>query len=356
MRWPWQKSNKRASANYTDAVVAALLTQVQGTASATAGATAALEACASLYAACFSAATVKGPARSESLLKPALLAHFARHLIRAGESVHVFEVVDGKPLMLPAATWDIRGGWNPDTWQYRVDIFGPSGSTTRHVPAAQVLHLKYAIDPARPWMGLGPMQWASATGTLAGGLESTLAAESKAPSAQLVPVPLNPGAEDDDTDPLKTLQSQIANAKGKALLVETTAAGWGEGMGSAPQKDWSQIRIGPDWPKVLQDTRADVSMAVAKACNVPPALLDARAQGTAQREALRRFAHLGVEPLARIIEPDLAAALGGEVVLDFGALMASDLAGKARAIKGLVEAGLPLTEATAVAGLMGYRD
>ena len=41
------------------------------------------------------------------------------------------------------------------------------------------------------------------------------------------------------------LKGDIAGARGKALLVETSAAGWGEGRASAPQRDWMASRLGP---------------------------------------------------------------------------------------------------------------
>ena len=52
-----------------------------------------------------------------------------------------------------------------------------------------------------------------------------------------------------------------------------------------------------------------------------------------------------------LVAAELAAKLDRPGLrLDFGALMASDLAGKARAIKGLVEAGVDLTQAMMIAG------
>lgn len=177
-----------------------------------------------------------------------------------------------------------------------------------------------------------------------------LANEAGAPSAQILPVPQDGGGGDDD-DPLKMMKSDLANAKGKLVMTETTSGGWSQGTPNAPKGDWEQRRIGPDWPEVLRKTRLDIEQSVYAACSVPAVLMDKRAEGTSQREGLRRFAHLGLEPLARIVEAELADKLETAVHLDFAPLMASDLAGKARAIKGMVEAGLALDKALEIAGV-----
>ena len=185
-----------------------------------------------------------------------------------------------------------------------------------------------------------------------GRVESGLANEAGAPPAQLLPVPEGPKDPESDDDPLAKLRRDIGKAKGKPVLVETTAAGWGEGMGGAPRRDWEQKRVGADWPDVLRATRDDCFQHVAAACNVPGVLLDPRAEGTSQREGLRRFAHLGLEPLGELVAAELAAKLDAPgLKLSFAPLMASDLAGKARAIKGLVDAGVELPAAVAIAGL-----
>ena len=160
------------------------------------------------------------------------------------------------------------------------------------------------------------------------------------------------GAAGGDDDPLAELKADIGKARGRALLVETTAAGYGQGPAGAPRRDWEQRRVGAEWPDVLRATRGEVFEHVAHACNLPAVLLDSRAEGTAQREALRRWVHLAVEPMGDLVAAELAAKLDRPGLrLDFAPLMASDLAGKARAIKGLVESGLELPAATAIAGL-----
>ena len=345
----FRRSEKRAG--YTDSFVSALLSVASGENIQGAGQTAALEACAALYASCFAAARVEGDAVAVSALGPYCRASIARRMIARGEFLGLIEVGGSVVKLLEAVSRDVRGLTpDPAGWVYRLYIYGPSGARTRVVPAAGVVHARYADDPAQPGCGIGPLAWAATTGSLAGRVEAMLNNEAGAPSAQLLPVPAD-GGDGSDTDPLVKLKQDLATAKGGNVLVETTAAGWGQGMSGAPRQDWEQRRIGASWPDVLRSTRRDVAEAVATACNVPFVLLDPQAEGTSQREGLRRFAHLSVEPLARVVEEELEMKLG-RVRFDFGPLMASDIAGKARAVRGLVDAGIPLAEAVAVTGLM----
>lgn len=354
MRWPWtRKTEKRAS--YGDSVVSALVAAAQGESVKDAHTTAALEACAALYAAAFAVATVDGaPGMVSAALTPPVRALIARNVIRRGEDLHLLEIQGGDLALLPVGAHDVRGGPDQASWWVRADLFGPSGNITRLVPWEGVLHCRYSVDPSRPWVGVSPLGWASQTGKLAGGLESTLANESAAPSAQVLPVPQDGGDDegDEDEDPLHHMKGDLANAKGGVMLVETTAAGWGEGDAAAPRQDWQQHRLGADFPDVLRSTRADVFDAVAAACNVPAALLDKRAEGTSQREALRRFQHVGLAPLGEIIAAELRQKLEAPGLrFDFTPLMASDLAGRARAVGIFVKAGVGKDEALRLAGL-----
>ena len=65
-----------------------------------------------------------------------LLSMVGRALVRRGELVTVLDVsaLDGAVTLAPAGTWDVRGGWRPDSWRYRCDLFGPSGNITRLLP------------------------------------------------------------------------------------------------------------------------------------------------------------------------------------------------------------------------------
>ena len=228
--WPSKRIEKRQGA-YTDAVVAQILSRAGGSVPDP-SAIAALEIAAGLWSRSFGAATVKP---SISAITASMLACISRELIRAGEVVFAIEVSrDGRFSFHPAGSWDVVGGTSPESWRYRLDLFGPSGSTTRIYPWESVLHFQFAHDRVdSPWQGLGPLQYASSTGKLAGGLERLLGQEVSARSGYVIPVPAD-GGDDSEDDPLASLKTDIAALDGSASLVETVASSWGEGRGAAP--------------------------------------------------------------------------------------------------------------------------
>ena len=77
MRWPWQKE-ERATQPFSDSVIQAIITAAEGTTTPDPSAIGALETAASLYAACFAAASVNAPA-----LTPGVRALLARQPYQA---------------------------------------------------------------------------------------------------------------------------------------------------------------------------------------------------------------------------------------------------------------------------------
>ena len=347
MRWPWSKPQTRASAPYTDAIISSIVSAAGGTATGNPGAIAALETAAGLWARAMQAATL---APDIPAITPSILGLIARDLIRRGESVFALEVEGGIPVLRPAGSWDVRGSWREADWWYRLDLFGPSGNVTRFVPSDAVCHFRFAIDPARPWLGLGPLQWARLTGTLAANLELRLGEEAGAPVGHLLPVPASGAAEGDD-DPLADLESDMVKAKGSTLTVETTAGGFDEGRDAAPRRDWETKRYGADPPQVLPTLRTEAGLAVLNACGVPVSLAT-DADGTSQRESWRRFIMGSVEPVARMVAQEIASKLDAPGLrFGFDSLWAHDLAGRAASFKAMVTAGMEIERAVALSGL-----
>lgn len=356
MRWPWRRATpeperetRDSGGGFSDAVLRLIEAQAAGKAADTAS-TAAMEAASGSLSRAFASATVSGAAHVREAVTPGFLAQVGRDLVRSGESMHVIDVSrSGRVALLPCSSWHFEGGARPDTWTVRATFYGPSTSTTRHVPYSGVVFATWGSRPGTPYVGSGPLSWASITARLQSETERALADEAGGPIANLLAIP-DDGGDGGDDDPLKMLKADIAAARGKAVLVETTAAGWGEGMSAAPRRDWTASRLGANPPEALAMIRRDAFEAVLAACGTPPSLfLDS--DGTAQREAVRRW-HLGtVLPLAVLLEAELAEKLEGDCRLKFDAYPL-DLAGRAQAFQKLVAGGVAVTEALATSGLL----
>ena len=350
MRWPWSRREKRDSGgDFSDMVVRLIEAQAAGTA-ADASSTAAVEAASGALSRAFASAEVVGEPWVAEAVTPGVLAQVGRDLIRSGDSMHVIRMGrDGMVTLIPASSWHWEGSHDPDSWTVRATCYGPSTSTTWDLPASGVVFVRWGSTPGQPYVGTGPLSWAHTTARLQSEAERSLADEAGGPLAQLLAVPQD-GGDDGADDPLKMLKGDIAGARGRALLVETSAAGWGEGRASAPQRDWMAARLGPMPPESMATIRKDAFEAVLAACGTPPSLF-VDSDGTSQREALRRW-HLGtVLPLARLVEHELSLKLETPVKLRFDNYPL-DLAGRAQAFQKLVAGGVAVQEALIVSGLM----
>ena len=318
----------------------------------------ACEIAAGMFARAFAAAEVEpGGARLDALT-PAVLSSMARRLITGGEWLASIEVEGGAVELREASSWDVRGGPAADGWRYTVTTAGPSSSTTEVIPADGVVHVRYATRPGEPWRGRPPLSFAEDSRALAAALERRLGQELAGPVGQLIALPQDAGADDGEGEgegegATATLRRELAGLAGRLALVETTAAGWGEGRAAAPSSDWTVRRLGADPPAALGLLRAAVEACVLGVLGVPPGLADASADGTAQRESYRRWLHGSVQPLARLVEHELSAKLETDARLSFRRLEAGDVAGRARAWRGFVgkEASMPDGEARKLAGL-----
>ena len=65
------------------------------------------------------------------------------------------------------------------------------------------------------------------------------------PVAQLLSVP-HDGGDGEAGDALAMLKKDIGSARGRALLLETVAAGWGDGASASPHRDLVANRLGPN--------------------------------------------------------------------------------------------------------------
>ena len=358
MRWPWQREKRQVAADttsstaYTDARIAAILAAAGGDASADVNAIAAAEIAAGLWGRAMASATVEPRTPATAALAPAVLELMGRELVRKGEALFEIAVMGGEARLIPVSWWDVYGSYQPETWEYQITLAGPDQTSTRRVGAERVVHVRYATTPTEPWRGVSPLAHSRVTSDLAAMLETRLSQEASASVGAFVPVPQDGGAGSEG-DPLAVLKGDIAAAKGRAVLVETTSGGWAEGRQAAPQRDWESKRFGANPPAVLDSLRSNSARHVLAACGVPIELVEP-AEGSGAREAFRRFLHATISPAAALVQEELREKLDTpELVLGFDSLFAADVQGRARAWRSLAgnEASLDPQTAARLVGL-----
>ena len=350
MRWWWQPE-KRSGA-YSDAIVSALLARASGTTKGNPSALSGLEIAAGLWSRALSTARVEPNDLVTRVISPAFLSDVGRALIRHGESLWGISLDAGRVVLTPACSWDVSGGPLERTWRYSLELAGPSGSETVNLPSEAVLHFQFGHDPDRPWAGVSPLGFAASSAASAAGLEQRLSEELSGPVANLLPIPAD-GGDGSDDDPLAELKNDIANAKGSAILLETTAGGYGEGKAAAPLSDWTPKRLGAEPPDVLAKLRAEGAAGIIAACGVPPSLATSNSDGSAQKESFRRFVASSVRPKGVEISNQLSEKLEREITFNFDELRADDIVGRARVVKALVESGFSVKDAAQAALFLG---
>ena len=340
------------AASYTDAILQVLTDRAAGADKAIPTATGALEAAAGLVARAFASARVEGPAEYVSALSPSLLALVGRALMRYGETVLAIDLRAGRIMLSPSQNHNVTGGYDPASWRYWVHLPGPSTTNSRRdVPADGVLHFRYAVDPSRPWEGIGPLQSASLAGRLSAATMGMLADEAGGPRGYVAPLPNTDGGDGGEDDPNAELKSDLKTLNGGLALVESMANDWQSGNPRAPRRDWAVSRLGADPPAGLVDLSAQATREVLAACGLSPGLFDARAAAAA-REAWRQALFGVIAPLGRLVEAELQAKLDGGISLSWDELRASDIQGRARAFRSLTgaEGGIDAAKAAEIVG------
>ena len=321
--WPF---SRRESRSYTDVVLEALASEA---ASETTGAsrTGAVRACSGLLARAFASADVAPEGPRTQPLTPSVLSRIGRDLVECGSSVWRIRVTERDGLSLVnLANWEkTRQGY------YRFE----GGGRTRSLPPDSVLHFRWAGSDRPPWAG--------ATGSLLGGIERTLSEESAHKSAYLLPLPGDPA----DSVALKTA---IQNRKGNSLVVRTLQGGLGDRQ-EAIRAEYLQRRIGQDPPEMLLRLRQAAESTIYAAVGLPPSLFALDATDGVLREGARQALHAFIEPAAAWVVEEASTKLDVALTLTFDRLRASDLRGRAQAIKALVESGVSLDDALRRAGL-----
>lgn len=360
MKWAfWRADEDRQSGGgFTDTIVAAIEASASQ-AAANVSSTAAVEAVAGLLSRAFAGAEVQGPGWVRDACNPVWLAQVGRSLVREGASLSVVDMDGGGVVeLVPAAFWNFEnldpGRTEADresSWRARVSTYGPSTSSTRLLPRDQLVFVRWGTSPGTRYRGQGPTSWAALTAKLQGEVERSLGDEAAGPLAQLLPQPEDPGNAEGDADIFGPLKATIAAARGRALLLETTAGGGGRGRTDAPARDWVASRLGPAPPAPLVTAANAAWDRMLAAFGMPSAVFHG-GDGTGAREALRVWHQLTVMPLARILSYELTQRLETEINLTFDPYARDQVSRASVASKLAGIEGMTAETALQIAGLM----
>ena len=287
--------------------------------------TAAAQSCVSLWEGGLSLAAVDGT----DLLTPSMLAMTARSLALRGEALFL---IDGDRLVV-ASDWDLSTRSGVPT-AYRLTLPEAGGSRSVTALAAEVLHLRIGSTATAPWAGSPPLHRASLSAGMLNAVESALAEvfELAPLGSQIAPMPESPEIDNE------RLARSFRGQRGRVLLRESvavTAAG-----GPTPVTDWKPSSLSPDLERSQStQTLAAARDAVCSVFGVLPSLLNTASTGPVIREAQRHLAMWQLQPMAGMIAAEASDKLGSPVTLDtLEPLQAYDAGGRARALKGAVDA------------------
>lgn len=293
---------------------------------------AAVQAAAGAWARAFAGAAVMPQNPATRAITPAVLYQMGRAMVLTGEWVWLLDVADGRLSMYQAASWDVHGRLE---WRYVVELAGPSGSFTRRVPGASVVHPRINVDPNQPHRGQSSVRLAGYSAALAAYIERGFSQEAGGLRGYALPMQ----TEGLSTEDLTGLRDDVRGAAGNVVFVPSTAPRAGD-PGSGPGRpDWKPNRLGFTPADAEVSLRGDAAVGLLGAAGVPAELFGSGGDGTGRREAFRQFISGSVQPVARIIEHELSVKLDTAVTLDFATLRAADVQGSARAYRALVGAG-----------------
>ena len=338
MKWSWRKPEVR-SANYTDQVVAMMMSSASGASDGRA--LAAIETASRIWGSGLGSATITPSNLALRAITPSVLDSIGRALCRAGESLHIIDVRNGQVMLTPCAQWTVQGDPEPASWRYLCTLNGPSTATAITLPGASVVHIRYAPSPSQPWKGRSPMMLALDTTRAAGRLEKATSEELNFTQSQM----LTPRRSSGDYGMADTL-----NPEAIQKIVDAFAEHVHTGAFVLPS-DVVPQRLGPEPPDSFPLIRDRLENSILSMCGIPPALIAARGTGTAMRESFRQILHSLLKPLGALVVEELREKLHPEAALDFSALRAGDISGTSRAMGSLVTAGLTPKSAAAIVGL-----
>ena len=339
MKFPWVKTEIR-EVDYTAQILARDTVRASGLEAAPAQ-TAAVEAAAGLWSRGFAVADVT-PEPVARLLTRDLLADIGRSLaLRGGWLAAIDLSHDAQVTLTPASSWTITGPPNRAGWVYHATFQGPTSSLTRDLKPAEVIHVSYATEQARPWLDVSPLYASGLTSRALANLERALGDELGINVSQVL---ISPLSEENEAD--RAQLSGLARLRGSLGFLTGTAMADAGFTGSADADLESAIRC----PLARSIFGRRPRPRFFNAFGVS-GLFATDTTASARRESYRAFIASTLAPLAAKLASAASAALPyGDVELSFSEMKSTDLAARSRSLKALVESGVDLAEARKLTG------
>ena len=271
------------------------------------------------------------------------LSTVARAMVDTGQSDWLIDVgATGEVVLLPVTADAVVGGPDPRSWIYQLTMPGPSEAVTLQRPGEAILSFRLRVDSRTPWRGR-PAIDSTGTGQLLCQLEAQMIDEAKVTPARVVA-----GGS------VAEQSGDIAELIGQGGIVGIMQA-------IATREDPSGIKAGVIRNEVTAPSvslHGKLATMICGALGCPADLVLGSSSESGSRESMRRFGSTTIQNLLVTIVREWELKLGTQLQWNLDQLRSSDEVSRARAtgsraqaVGRLVDSGVPLPQALAIAGI-----
>ena len=271
------------------------------------------------------------------------LSTIARSMVDTGQSDWLINVGStGGVVLLPVTAAAVVGGPDPRTWIYTLTMPGPTETVTLQRPGESILSFRLRVDQKAPWTGK-PAIDSTGTGQLLCQLESQMRDEAKVSPARLVTGGQVSTQAGDITETIK--------AGGIVTLIQAIAS----------REDPAGIRAGTIKNEVTASgvsLHERLSTLICGAMGVPADLVMGSSSESGSRESFRRLASTTINNILTTVAREWQDKLGTALEWNTDLLRSADDVSRARAtgsranaVQRLVQSGVELPQALAIAGI-----
>ena len=265
-----------------------------------------------------------------------------RCLLLTGNSVHM--IGPDRAVLRPVSGYTV---WGNDRWMYLVDLPRPEGDIVqRWILSDGILHLKINVDQSEPWRGKSVF-----CGRLAELVERNLSGFAKMKPLRIISAAVDEYSGD---------KSQLAEstqdgyfklkshdyAKG-GLFVESRSIAM---RGHEMPAQYSDIHFSPSDSSV--QLRKDLVNEAWESCGILPGMRSDSLNGQAAKGLHSAWVDSWLRPLAELISEQVSESLSTECYLDVSSLKVPSVVDQSLVVSKLVQGGVELEQAKAIAGLL----